>query len=93
MRRRSRATYSIGFESVAGREGDEFRYSDLIAERFGTDHHRIRVASDELAGALGVMAGIELLAKARRSRDIGEDDGDDLPRLGGRGRAPARACG
>jgi asparagine synthase (glutamine-hydrolysing) len=46
------ATYSIGFDAVAGREGDEFRYSDVIAERFATDHHRIRVGSDELAGAL-----------------------------------------
>ncbi len=51
------ATYSIGFEAVAGREGDEFVYSDVIAERFATDHHRIRVASDELAGALGHAIG------------------------------------
>jgi asparagine synthase (glutamine-hydrolysing) len=51
------ATYSIGFESVAGREGDEFRYSDVIAERFATDHHRIRVGSDELAAALGHAIG------------------------------------
>lgn len=51
------ATYSIGFEAVAGREGDEFRYSDVIADRFGTDHHRIRVGSDELAAALGHAIG------------------------------------
>jgi asparagine synthase (glutamine-hydrolysing) len=51
------ATYSIGFEAVAGREGDEFQYSDVIAERFDTDHHRIRVGSDELAGALGHAIG------------------------------------
>src|SRR3954471_3505683 len=51
------ATYSIGFDAVAGREGDEFRYSDVIAERFATDHHRIRVGSDELAGALGHAIG------------------------------------
>ena len=44
------ATFSIGFEAVGGREGDEFVYSDLVAEHFGTDHHRIRVGSDELAG-------------------------------------------
>jgi asparagine synthase (glutamine-hydrolysing) len=46
------ATFSIGFDAVAGREGDEFRYSDAVAERFGTDHHRIRVGSDELVGSL-----------------------------------------
>src|SRR5215217_1589578 len=51
------ATYSIGFESVGGREGDEFAYSDVIAEHFATDHHRIRVGSDELAGALGHAIG------------------------------------
>ena len=62
------ATYSIGFESVAGREGDEFRYSDLIAERFGTDHHRIRVSSDELAGALGHAIGA--MAEPMVSHDV-----------------------
>jgi asparagine synthase (glutamine-hydrolysing) len=46
------ATFSIGFESVGGHEGDEFRYSDLVAERFGTDHHRIRVGADRLVPAL-----------------------------------------
>jgi asparagine synthase (glutamine-hydrolysing) len=51
------ATYSIGFDAVAGREGDEFRYSDVIAERFATDHHRIRVGPDELAAALGHAIG------------------------------------
>src|SRR4051812_18605653 len=51
------ATYSIGFEAVAGQEGDEFRYSDVIAERVATHHHRIRVGSDELAGALGHATG------------------------------------
>jgi asparagine synthase (glutamine-hydrolysing) len=51
------ATYSIGFEAVGGREGDEFQYSDVIAEHFATDHHRIRVGSDELAGALGHAIG------------------------------------
>jgi asparagine synthase (glutamine-hydrolysing) len=51
------ATFSIGFEAVAGREGDEFRFSDVIAERFGTTHHRIRVGSDELAAALNHAIG------------------------------------
>ena len=51
------ATYSIGFDAVAGREGDEFRYSDVIAERFGTRHHRIRVSSEEMTGALAHTVG------------------------------------
>ena len=37
------ATFSIGFESVNGEEGDEFRYSDVVVQRFETDHHKIFV--------------------------------------------------
>ncbi|MEX0759072.1 MAG: N-acetylglutaminylglutamine amidotransferase, partial [Tistlia sp.] len=40
-------TFSVGFESAGGEAGDEFKYSDLIAERFATDHTRIRVDSRE----------------------------------------------
>lgn len=46
------ATFSIGFESVGGVEGDEFRYSDIIARRFGTDHHQIRIGTDRMLPAL-----------------------------------------
>lgn len=42
------ATFSIGFEAVGGHGGDEFPYSDVVAERFGTDHHRIRISSTDL---------------------------------------------
>jgi asparagine synthase (glutamine-hydrolysing) len=45
-------TFSIGFESVRGEEGDEFRYSDCIAERFGTSHHKIFVDSSRALPAL-----------------------------------------
>lgn len=41
-------TFSIGFESAGGEEGNEFRYSDLIAKTFGTTHHQIRVDSHGL---------------------------------------------
>jgi asparagine synthase (glutamine-hydrolysing) len=46
------STFSIGFESQGGHEGDEFRYSDVIAERFATDHHRITIAATDLADPL-----------------------------------------
>ena len=53
-------TFSIGFESVGGVEGDEFRYSDVIARRFDTDHHQIRIGTDRmlpaLDGAIGAMS-------------------------------------
>jgi asparagine synthase (glutamine-hydrolysing) len=38
-------TFSIGFESVGEEKGDEFEYSDIVAERFATDHHRIFIDS------------------------------------------------
>jgi asparagine synthase (glutamine-hydrolysing) len=42
------ATFSIGFEEAHGEKGDEFVYSDLIADRYATDHHKIHVPSEEL---------------------------------------------
>lgn len=45
-------SFSVGFEEANGEKGDEFQYSDLIAERFGTDHHKIFVPSDKLMEAL-----------------------------------------
>lgn len=54
------ATFSIGFESVGGVAGDEFKYSDIIAKRFDTNHHQIRIGTDRmlpaLDGAIGAMS-------------------------------------
>jgi asparagine synthase (glutamine-hydrolysing) len=36
-------TFSVGFHATAGESGDEFEYSDLIANHFGTDHQQILV--------------------------------------------------
>ena len=53
-------TFSVGFETIGDVEGDEFRYSDLIASRFATDHHRIRVdgsrAIESLPGMVAAMS-------------------------------------
>ncbi|RDH74830.1 N-acetylglutaminylglutamine amidotransferase [Mycolicibacterium moriokaense] len=53
-------TFSIGFESVGDVEGDEFKWSDIVAARFGTDHHQIRIGTDRmlpaLDGAIGAMS-------------------------------------
>jgi asparagine synthase (glutamine-hydrolysing) len=53
-------TFSVGFDTVGDVAGDEFRYSDLIAERFATDHHRIKVdtsrAIDALPGTVEAMS-------------------------------------
>jgi asparagine synthase (glutamine-hydrolysing) len=45
-------TFSIGFESVNGVAGDEFKYSDIIARRFDTDHHQIRIDTARMLPAL-----------------------------------------
>ena len=45
-------TFSVGFEEANGEKGDEFIYSDLIAERFGTRHRKIFVPSADLMAAL-----------------------------------------
>ncbi len=45
-------TFSIGFESVGGEKGDEFQYSDIIADHFGTRHHKIRVGADRVLPSL-----------------------------------------
>jgi asparagine synthase (glutamine-hydrolysing) len=45
-------TFSIGFEAVNNLAGDEFRYSDMVAKMFGTQHHRIAVDSQRALAAL-----------------------------------------
>ncbi|WP_433359290.1 N-acetylglutaminylglutamine amidotransferase [Streptosporangium sp. CA-115845] len=46
------STFSIGFSAAGGERGDEFAYSDLVADEFGTDHHRIPVGDARLLPAL-----------------------------------------
>ena len=41
-------TFSIGFEAVHGEAGDEFRYSDVIARHYATEHHQIRIGAEEM---------------------------------------------
>jgi asparagine synthase (glutamine-hydrolysing) len=53
------ATFSIGFDDVGEREGNEFRYSDVIAAEFDTDHHRIHIETDRMLPALdGAIAAM-----------------------------------
>ena len=50
-------TFSIGFESVGGLEGDEFRYSDVVANRFATKHRKLRISGREMLSALDACVG------------------------------------
>ncbi|WP_219415970.1 N-acetylglutaminylglutamine amidotransferase [Pseudonocardia nigra] len=53
-------TFSVGFHATGGESGDEFAYSDLVAEHFGTDHHQILVDPARMLpavdGAIAAMA-------------------------------------
>ena len=52
-------TFSIGFDDVGTREGNEFRYSDIIAREFSTDHHRIHIETGRMLPALqGAVAAM-----------------------------------
>ena len=41
-------TFTVGFEDVGKEEGNEFRYSDLVAQTFGTEHHQVFIDSGTL---------------------------------------------
>ncbi|MBO3753146.1 N-acetylglutaminylglutamine amidotransferase [Streptosporangiaceae bacterium NEAU-GS5] len=57
---RGLATFSIGFHAAGGESGDEFEYSDVVAERFETEHHQITIDDSRLlpalSGAIGAMS-------------------------------------
>ncbi|MDH4870335.1 N-acetylglutaminylglutamine amidotransferase [Pseudomonas sp. BN515] len=42
------ATFSIGFEDAGGERGDEFEFSDLIANHYGTRHQQLRIDEHEV---------------------------------------------
>ncbi len=60
MRDHEITTFSIGFDDAPEEKGSEFEYSDLIAERFHTHHHRIQIPNhevlDRLPEALSAMS-------------------------------------
>src|SRR5690606_285465 len=60
-------TFSIGFESVNREKGDEFEYSDIVAQRFGTKHHKIFVDSQRALPAL--LRTIESMSEPMVSHD------------------------
>jgi asparagine synthase (glutamine-hydrolysing) len=60
-------TFSVGFDSVNGIAGDEFQYSDFIAERFNTEHTRITV---DAGGTLKALPGaVEAMSEPMMSHD------------------------
>lgn len=61
-------TFSVGFESVDDEKGDEFQYSDLIAEHFGTRHHKLFVDSNILLPALSHC--VQAMSEPMVSHDV-----------------------
>jgi asparagine synthase (glutamine-hydrolysing) len=60
-------TFSIGFDAPGGEWGDEFAYSTLVAQHFGTSHTRIRVGGDRLLAA--VDAAVAAMSEPMVSHD------------------------
>jgi len=50
-------TFSIGFESVNDEEGDEFKYSDIIVDRYKTTHHKLFIDAARTLPALHKCVG------------------------------------
>ena len=61
-------TFSVGFEAEGGEQGDEFRYSDLVAREFGTDHRRMMVPSQRVSTALD--ATVAAMSEPMISHDV-----------------------
>ncbi|NQU66209.1 MAG: N-acetylglutaminylglutamine amidotransferase [SAR324 cluster bacterium] len=60
-------TFSIGFDAAGGESGDEFVYSDLIADVFQTDHHQLRVSGKNTLAA--VNSAIDAMSEPMVSHD------------------------
>ena len=67
MGQRDLKTFSIGFDSAGGESGDEFEYSSLVAQRFSTDHHRIKIDSARLLP--GIDATVANMSEPMVSHD------------------------
>ncbi|GAB4175733.1 MAG: N-acetylglutaminylglutamine amidotransferase [Rhodocyclaceae bacterium] len=63
-------TFSVGFEEVGeGAEAaDEFEYSDLVAERFRTRHHRYRISNAEVLERL--PEAVACMSEPMASHDV-----------------------
>ena len=62
------STFSIGFDGAGGDSGNEFAYSDRIAETFGTNHERLHVNTSDFAPA--VPAAIAAMSEPMASHDV-----------------------
>jgi len=61
-------TFSIGFDPVGGRSGDEFEYSDLVAQRFGTSHTKLAIPPEQVLPALD--SAVHAMSEPMVSHDV-----------------------
>lgn len=61
-------TFSIGFESVNNEKGDEFEYSDIIANHFQTAHHKIQVDAEKTLPSM--EACVRAMSEPMVSHDV-----------------------
>lgn len=74
-------TFSIGFDAAGGESGDEFEYSSLVADHFGTKHHRISIDNSRLLPGIGAavaamsepMVSHDCVAFALLSEDVSRE--------------------
>ncbi len=61
-------TFSIGFEPTDEERADEFEYSDLVAQRFHTRHHRYLLPNREILAHLPAAVGV--MSEPMVSQDV-----------------------
>ncbi|WP_309073969.1 N-acetylglutaminylglutamine amidotransferase [Paenarthrobacter sp.] len=62
------STFSIGFDGAGGDSGNEFEYSDRIAETFGSNHERLHVNTADFAPA--IPTAIAAMSEPMASHDV-----------------------
>ncbi|MFN3717083.1 MAG: N-acetylglutaminylglutamine amidotransferase, partial [Thiobacillus sp.] len=60
-------TFSVGFEDAPEERGNEFEYSDAVAEHFGTRHHKYAIPNGEVLARL--PEAVEAMAEPMVSQD------------------------
>ncbi|HHQ68921.1 MAG TPA: N-acetylglutaminylglutamine amidotransferase [Halothiobacillaceae bacterium] len=50
-------SFTIGFEDQPEEKGNEFEYSDLVAERYQTEHYRFHIPNDQVLSRLPEAVG------------------------------------
>lgn len=60
-------TYSIGFEDAPEEKGNEFEFSDMVAERYKTDHRKFHIANETVLPRL--HEAVEAMAEPMVGQD------------------------